>query len=60
MEEYGLENQQTTAAPSGLDADGVRRVAFEDTEHYRVTRAFMTDHRGMVRKLLESDEQPLA
>lgn len=43
-----------------FDAEGVRRVAFEDTEHYRITRAFMMDHRSMVRRLLESDEQPPA
>ncbi|WP_298283239.1 hypothetical protein [Novosphingobium sp.] len=43
-----------------FDVEGVRRVAFEDTEHYRVTRAFMMDHRGMVGKLLETDEPPRA
>jgi predicted ATPase len=41
-----------------FDAEGVRRVAFEDTEHYRITRAFMMDHQGMIRRLLASDAPP--
>ena len=33
-------------------ADGVRRVAYEDTEHYRVTRDFMADPQLALRDLL--------
>ena len=32
--------------------DGVQRVAYEDTEHYRVTRAFMADPQRMLRSLM--------
>ncbi|KQV96103.1 AAA family ATPase [Pelomonas sp. Root1237] len=32
--------------------DGVRRVAYEDTEHYRVTRDFMTDPQRVLATLL--------
>ncbi len=32
--------------------DGVTRVDFEDTEHYRVTRSFMMNHKAMINKLL--------
>lgn len=34
------------------DADGVQRVAYEDTEHYRVTRDFMADPHRMLRALM--------
>jgi hypothetical protein len=27
-----------------LDADGIRQVAYEDTEHYRITRDFLVSH----------------
>jgi predicted ATPase len=33
-------------------ADGVHRVAYEDTEHYRVTRDFMADPQRMLRALM--------
>ncbi|KQV52713.1 AAA family ATPase [Pelomonas sp. Root1217] len=33
-------------------ADGVRRVAYEDTEHYRVTRDFMADPQRVLGELL--------
>ena len=32
--------------------DGVGRVEFEETEHYRVTRSVMMDHKAMMKKLL--------
>ncbi len=36
--------------------DGVQRVAFEETEHYRITRSFMMDHKTMMRKLFAEDD----
>lgn len=33
-------------------ASGVEEVAYEDTEHYRVTRDFLADPQGMLRTLL--------
>ena len=36
-------------------ADGIRRIAYEDTEHYRITRSFMRDHTGMMRELFRRD-----
>ncbi|WP_454719710.1 MULTISPECIES: AAA family ATPase [Cupriavidus] len=38
-----------------LGADGVRRIAYEDTEHFRVTRDFLADPRRMLRVLLADD-----
>lgn len=38
-----------------FDTDGIRRIAFEDTDHYRITRSFMMNPREMVRKLLDDD-----
>jgi predicted ATPase len=32
--------------------DGIRQVAYEDTEHYKVTRAFLTRREPMLRQLL--------
>lgn len=40
--------------------DGIRRVAYEDTEHYQVTSRFMRDPKGMMHRLLGTDgELPL-
>jgi predicted ATPase len=36
-----------------LEPDGIRETAYEDTEHYQITRRFLTDHRGMLKRLLE-------
>ncbi len=36
-----------------LGADGVQRIAYEDTEHFRVTRDFLADPQRMLRVLLE-------
>jgi predicted ATPase len=33
-------------------ADGIKRIGFEDTEHFRVTRRFVGDPHGMLRMLL--------
>ena len=34
---------------------GITRVAFEETEHYRITRSFLTDHKTMMTRLLRRD-----
>jgi predicted ATPase len=36
-----------------FDADGIHRVGYEDTEHYRVMRDFMADPQRLLRSLLE-------
>ena len=38
-----------------LDEGGIRDVAYEDTEHYALTRRFLNDHRGMLARLLAPD-----
>jgi predicted ATPase len=35
-----------------IGAKGIDRVAYEDTEHYEVTRSFLNRHEDMVRQLL--------
>jgi predicted ATPase len=35
--------------------DGLERVAYEDTEHFRVTSAFMRDPKGMMKRLLGTE-----
>ena len=34
-------------------ADGIRAIAYEETEHYQVTRDFLADPQRMLRVLLE-------
>jgi predicted ATPase len=42
-----------------LDRDGIRPTRYEDTEHYAVTRAFLQDPAGRIRKLFaEAEEEP--
>jgi predicted ATPase len=36
-----------------LETDGIRETKYEDTEHYQITRRFLADHRGMLKRLLE-------
>jgi predicted ATPase len=36
-----------------LDEDGIRTVAYEETEHYVVTRQFLANPQGMLRELLD-------
>jgi len=36
-----------------FDADGIHRVGYEDTEHFRVMRDFMADPKRLLRSLLE-------
>lgn len=43
-----------------LEADGIHDVRYEETDHFVVTRRFMQDHRGMLRRILGEDERPSA
>ena len=38
-----------------LDAAGIAPVAYEETEHYQLTRRFLENPKGMLRILLEED-----
>ena len=40
-----------------LSPDGIREVAYEDTEHFKVTRAFLL-RRGPMLRVLLADEEP--
>jgi predicted ATPase len=35
-----------------LDEDGIRRIPYEETEHYQVTRDFLNNHEMMLNVLL--------
>lgn len=35
--------------------DGIQRVDYENTEHYQITRGFMRDHKGMLKRLLRRE-----
>jgi len=37
--------------------DGLRSVEYHDTEHYRVTRAFLNRPEQMLRHLFEEDDE---
>lgn len=39
-----------------FDADGIHETAYQDTEHYRVTHAFLTRPERMLRQLLTGEE----
>ncbi|HEY3450865.1 MAG TPA: AAA family ATPase [Myxococcales bacterium] len=39
-----------------LDGSGIRTVAYEETEHFQVTRGFLLDRERYFRHLFESDE----
>jgi predicted ATPase len=39
-----------------LSANGICRIAYEETEHYQVTRAFLTRTKGMLKILLDQSE----
>jgi predicted ATPase len=39
------------------DGDGILRIAYEDTEHYQVTRSFLADPQRMLKILFESGDQ---
>ena len=35
-----------------LDEDGITRIAYEETEHYQITRDFLNNHQMMLKVLL--------
>jgi predicted ATPase len=41
-----------------FDRSGVSEVAYEDTEHYAVTRDFLNNHPRRLEQLLRDDEEP--
>lgn len=41
-------------------ADGVAKVAYQDTEHYKVTRSFMMDPDRVLKELMRGDQRPSA
>ncbi len=41
-----------------LDADGLRTVAYEDTEHFRITRDFLAAPEAFLRHLMDDDGAP--
>ena len=38
-----------------LDEDGWRDIAYEETEHFEVTRNFLNGYEGYLKRLLEED-----
>jgi predicted ATPase len=38
-----------------LDADGIREVRYEETEHYAITRRFLNDYQRMVEELIRPE-----
>jgi hypothetical protein len=36
-----------------LEPGGIRQLAYEETEHYQITRRFLSDHRAMLAHLLD-------
>ncbi len=37
--------------------DGIQRIDYEDTDHYQITRNFLRDHKGMLKKLLRREDE---
>ncbi len=37
--------------------EGIQRVAYENTEHFHITRAFMRDHKVMLKRLLRREDE---
>lgn len=37
--------------------EGIQRVEYEDTEHFHITQSFMRDHKGMLKRLLRSEDE---
>jgi predicted ATPase len=35
--------------------DGIERVAYEDTDHYQITRGFLRDHKTMLKRLFQKE-----
>ena len=44
------------AAIYQLDADGMNRTRYEDTEHFRVTRDFLNRYPSMLEELLDRED----
>jgi predicted ATPase len=40
-----------------ISANGITKTAYEDTEHYRLTRSFLNNRTGMLRHLLTDDNE---
>jgi predicted ATPase len=40
-----------------LDAEGIRHVRYEDTEHYAITKAFLQNPGRMLREIFREDEE---
>jgi len=37
--------------------EGIQRIAYEDTEHYQITRSFMRDYKVMMKRLLKREDE---
>jgi len=37
--------------------EGIHRIAYEDTDHYQITRSFMRDHKVMMKRLLRREDE---
>jgi predicted ATPase len=37
--------------------EGIQRIAYEDTDHYQITRSFMRDHKVMMKRLLKREDE---
>jgi predicted ATPase len=42
-----------------LSPDGIREMGYEETEHFRVTRAFLLRRERMLRELFADDDRDL-
>ena len=42
-----------------FSAEGIRQIAYEDTDHFRITRDFLNRHERMVDILISSEEEDL-
>jgi predicted ATPase len=43
-----------------FDGAGITEVAYEDTEHYAVTRDFLNNYRRRLEQLLSDEDEPAA
>jgi predicted ATPase len=37
--------------------NGIERVAYEDTDHFQITRSFLRDHKTMLKRLFKKDDE---
>ena len=42
-----------------FDESGIREVAYTDTDHYKITRGFLSNHRELMREIMEQPLQGL-